>query len=335
MKKILLIIAMGASVSVSAQLADKEKELRNTKGANTSDSLTWMKGAVVTANFNQVALVNWAGGGQNTISTQGLISLFANYKKGKTTWDNNLDLAYGVVKQGQRDALWFKNDDRIELNSKFGHKLSKKWYYAALLNFRTQFNYGYSNVTEQAKKNYISNFMAPAYTVIGLGMDYKPNENFSAFIAPASSKLTFVNDDSLSAVGAYGVDPGQTFRAEIGGYIKMNYTKEKPLKMENVTFKTDITLFSNYLHNPQNIDITWSTLTNIKLNKYINMSFSTYLIYDDDIKLPRYQNNGITPIYMKKPDGSYYLDKDGNPIQKKGAITQFKEVWAVGLTYNF
>lgn len=336
-KKLLFLLIIGFSVSINAQVIDEEKEneLREKKGGNTSDSLTWEKGAVATINFNQVALFNWAGGGQNTISTQGLLSVFANYKKGKTTWDNSFDLAYGIIKQGDKNALWFKNDDRIELNSKFGHQASKNWYYAGLMNFRTQFTYGYNSVIDQVEKKYISNLMAPAYTIVGLGMDYKPNKNFSAFIAPASAKMTFVMDDSLSNIGAYGVDKGQVFRNEIGGYIKANYTKDKPFNMENVTFKTDVTLFSNYLDNPQNIDVTWSTLTNIKLNKYINMSLSTYLIYDDDIKISRFENDGITPIYMKNPDGNDYLDADGNPIQKTGAITQFKEVWAIGLTYKF
>ena len=55
-------------------------------------------------------------------------------------------MAYGVIKQGEaKSAPWFKNDDRIELNSKVGKKASEKWYYSGLVNFRTQFNYGYNN----------------------------------------------------------------------------------------------------------------------------------------------------------------------------------------------
>jgi hypothetical protein len=89
-------------------------------------------------NGQQVSLTNWSAGGNNSISLGGLVNVFAKYKKGKVTWDNNLELGYGVIKQGD-NKKWWKNDDKIQFSSKFGRQIKKSWYATALGDFRTQF----------------------------------------------------------------------------------------------------------------------------------------------------------------------------------------------------
>jgi len=334
MKKIIglgLFFSLAFS-SFSQMSTDMEKVLKDQKNGNTSSDTLWKVGGLVNINFSQVYLSNWAGGGQNAVSTQGILSLFANYAKDKTSWDNSIDLAYGVIKQGDaKSTPWFKNDDRLEFNSKFGHKASDKWYYSGLFNFRSQFNYGYSKVGDTV---HISNFLAPAYTIVALGMDYKPSKSFTFFVAPLTSKMTFVMDDYLSGLGAFGVDSGEVFRSEVGGYVKLGLVKEKPFKMEGVTFKTKLSLFSNYSNEPGNIDVTWETLTNVKLNKYLTISLSTYLIYDHDTDIARYNSDGSTRYYQDS-NGDNVVGGDGNFIQVKGPVTQFKEAWSVGFAYKF
>ena len=41
---------------------------------------------------------------------------FANYAKDKTTWDNTLDLGYGMMRQGTKKTgvLFYKTDDKID-----------------------------------------------------------------------------------------------------------------------------------------------------------------------------------------------------------------------------
>jgi hypothetical protein len=271
-----------------AQLDVVEKDLKN-KASGTGDTAkTWKFGGNFNANTTQVALANWAGGGQNSISVQGILGLYLNHAKGKLAWDNNLDLAYGMIKQGKTE--WFKNDDRIELNSKFGYQASNKWYYAGLMNFRTQFVEGFNLPGEV---NYISNFMAPGYTTIAAGMDYKPSDNFTAFISPATVKITVVNDDYLSSLGAFGVLPGQKVRTEFGGFVKIMYQQKNLFGNENLGFKTNISLFSNYAEKPQNIDVTLDAIFTAKVAKYLTVSLSTFLIYDDDIMIKLYDDEGI------------------------------------------
>jgi len=297
------------------QVTEAEKNLR-TLTADTTQG--WKTGGVFAINLAQTSLTNWAAGGQNSVAVNGLFSMFANMKRGKSVWDNSLNVGYGLLKQG-KNSDFMKTDDKIDFLSKYGQEAFKNFYYAALLNFKTQMTagYNYPDVT-----NKISDLFSPAYLLLAVGMDYKPNANFSAFVAPLTAKFTFVTDDTLSAHGAYGVTPGETSKSEIGGYIRAIYTKNdfKGEFMKNIAFTTKIDLFSNYLDNPQNIDVSWETQIAMKVNKYISVNFNTHLLYDDNIL-----------IALDRNDDGDMTDPDDIP----GKRIQFKEILGVGFSYNF
>ena len=149
------------------------------------------------------------------------------------------------------------------------------------------------------------------------------------------TKNTFVFDDSLSNSGAIGVSQGEPIRSEVGGYVKFMLIKKEPFNIKDLSFKSNLTLFSNYMVEPQNIDVTWETLTSLKIGKVFSLTLSTYLIYDHDIDIPRYQKDGIQPVYYQRSDGSFYLDSDGQRMQIKGPITQFKQAMGLGISLNF
>lgn len=258
----------------------------------------WKTGGMFSLAFSQTTLSNWAAGGENSLSGNALVNLFAIYKKDRREWETTLNLGYGLLQQ-QSDGTR-KTDDKIDLSSKFGYQASKNWYYTAMVNFKTQFTEGFNYPNDSVR---ISNFMAPAYLTTALGMDYKPNDKLSVFISPATGKTTFVLDKSLSDAGAFGVDPGKQTRYELGGFFTVKYTDQDIIK--NIGLATKIELFSNYLDKPQNIDVNWELLITAKINKFISAILSTQLIYDDDIRI------GVTP----------YL--------------QFKEVFGLGLSYKF
>jgi hypothetical protein len=316
-KKFLTTLALFsiALVLASGQVTEGEKNLR-TQSADTT--LGWKKGGVIAINLAQTSLTNWAAGGQNSVAINGLFSTFANLKKEKSVWDNSLNIGYGLMKQG-KNTDFMKTDDKIDFLSKYGREAFKNVYYAALLNFKTQMAPGYNYPNDSVK---ISNLFAPAYLLVALGLDYKPNANLSVFIAPLTAKFTFVTDKDLSAIGAFGVDTNKTSRSEMGGYLRAIYTKNdfKGEFMKNIAFTTKIDLFSNYLHNPQNIDVSWETQIAMKVNKYISVNFNTHLLYDDDILIALDRNN----------DGD--LTDVGDVPGKR---VQFKEILGVGLSFNF
>ena len=290
------------------QVTDVEKNLR-TQSADTLSG--WKKGGVFSVNLAQTSLTNWAAGGQNSFAVNGLLSTFANYKKNKSEWVNTLDVGYGLLKQGS--SGYQKTDDKFDILSKYGYEAFKNFYYAVLLNFKTQMapGYQYPDVTTK-----ISDFFSPAYLLGALGLDFKPSDHFSAFIAPLTLKLTFVNDKTLSDAGAFGVTPGKRSLTEFGGYIRVIYTKNdfKNEFLKNVTFTTKADLFSDYTHNPQNIVVNWETLLAFKVNKFLSASINTQLAYDDKIKIPVVRNGTATSI---------------------GSLIQFKEILGVGFSYKF
>ncbi len=265
MKRIFWLFSiLSISVFTFAQDADKEEKEEG-----------WKKGATFNLNFSQAAMDNWAAGGENAIAGNALFDGFANYTKGKSAWDNTMTLGYGLQKTGDDD--WFKNNDEIKLTSKYGYQATKKWFYSGLVEFESQFDKGYESAGDAT---YISNFFAPAYLNVALGMDYKPKDNFSLFISPLSGKFTFVMDDSLSNIGAFGVDAGDNCRSELGAYLKASYKTEI---MKNVNYSTTLDLFSNYLEHPEYIDVDWSNIITFKINDYINSTLTFDLVYDKDV----------------------------------------------------
>jgi hypothetical protein len=269
----------------------------------------WRKGGLFSLNFSQVSLTNWASGGQNSISGTAIVNYFANYKRGKNAWDNTIDLGYGLTRQG-REAKVLKNDDKIDISSKYGRQASEHWYYTVLGNFRSQFTKGYSYPNDSIA---ISKFFAPAYLTLALGMDYKPNDYFSLFVSPATVRFIFVNDEFLSNLGAFGVDSGKTLRTEVGAYAKVSFKKDLSA---NVNLQTTVDFFSNYIENPQNVDVNWQLLLSMKVSKFLTASLSTQLLYDDNTKLIFYKDDGVT-------------------LDHVGPGTQFKEVIGIGFAYKF
>jgi len=296
-----------------SQVTDAEKTLRTQVADSTQG---WKKGGVFSLNLAQTSLTNWAAGGQNSFAVNGLLSTFANYRKGKSVWVNSLDVGYGILKQGSTD--YRKTDDKFDFLSKYGYEAFKNFYYAALFNFKTQITtgYKYTDSGTGTTKETISDSFSPAYLLLALGLDYKPNDHFSAFIAPVTGKLTLVTNKQLSGQGAFGVKPGEKSLSEFGGYLRVIYTRNdfKSEFLKNVTFTSKVDLFSNYLKNPQNIVINWETLIAFKVNKFISASINTQLIYDDKIKVPVIRN--------------------GEPVSI-GSLIQFKEILGVGFSYNF
>ena len=280
----------------------------------------WNLGGTGTINFNQISLSNWAAGGQNSVSILGIAGMFANYSKGKNTWNNTLSITYGMVKVEDQNLR--KSDDKLELNLKYGRQATTDWFYSAQLNFRSQLTRTYT----EDRSYLVSDFLAPAFITASLGMDYKPNEKLSVFISPLTGKFTVVRDQVLADQGAFGVKPadknvlgntiagtGENFRQEFGGYMNVRYKNEI---VENVIFESKLDLFSNYLKEPENVDLNWENNFSFKVNKYIAASLFVHMIYDDDIDLQT----------GKQSDGT---------LENAGPRLQLKEMLGIGLSYKF
>lgn len=284
MKKLLLtfsITIIGLAVSaqdatVQSLKTDAAKTI--TKDAADTSNKPWITGGLISINLSQGSLSNWAAGGDKfSLSLNSYLNGHAYYKNGKTTWDNNLDLYLGYVKTTSLGAR--KNDDRIDFLSKYGYGLSPKLSLSALFNFRTQFFNGYTYPDANTKLLSSASF-APAYIIISPGIDWHPANNFSIFISPVTSRWVVVTKDSLKAL--YGVPIDKSSEYEIGAFGSINY---KTTLNPNLTYTGRLDLFSNYKHNPQNVDLYMTNLFAAKISKVLSATWSLDLIYDDDVRV--------------------------------------------------
>ncbi len=267
----------------------------------------WKFGLISTFSYNQTKLKYWTAGGDNSILIVGLVNSHLDYQKDNILWNNTLDLAYGLQQIGNKPFR--KNNDKMEFSSKFGYNLSEhKLYISTLFSFKSQFTKGFE-YKDNGDSTLISEFLAPGYFIYSLGMDYKPKDFLSFYFSPLTGKTTVVKNDSLASIGAYGVDSGKTVRNEFGAYFKFAFNKNITKK---ISLNTDLTLFSNYLHNPQNIDVNFNFLIAAKITKYISINFSNQMLYDDDILITIDPETG-----------------------RKGKRLQMKNVLGLGLVFNF
>lgn len=264
----------------------------------------WTNGGNIGLFFQQVAVSNWSGGGENALAYGGELNLFANKRRRSHTWFNALQAGYGLVKLG--DANSRKNNDVLIITSQYGRFLNDNWQLSGGLDFRTQFDDGFNYAgAADGTDSLISTFMAPGYLSPYIGFSYKPNDAFSATISPLMEKITFVMDDDLAAVGAYGVDPGDNIRSQAGWSLTSLYQKEI---MKNVNLKANLMLFAAY-EEPEHVDVNFDLFLNFKVNEFITTNFSLQAIYDHDID----------------------IEDDG----KIGPRLQSRNVLNIGITYNF
>ena len=297
MKKLLLSLTM--VIFASQMIFAQDAEEKN-----------WTHGGFVGLNVSQSHFSNWTSGGQDNVNGLGTFKYSANYLKGKSKWDNNIDLALGYS-YFDFDMKPLKTDDRINFSSLYGYDVVKdELFITANLNFQSQFADGYNYASDSTNK--ISKFLAPAYLTVGLGAQYTPASWFSLNLAPASGRLTIVNDETLSAAGAFGVTPGKMLRMELGAQLIANVNYEI---FKNVVFSSKLVVFYDYMQTREfnaldkeygcRFDFDWDNAIVMKVNNWLNCNVTARLVYDEDIK----------PI-----EGDSFL--------------QFKEVLSVGISYR-
>lgn len=311
MKFTVLIALLSVSISFYAQI--------DTASRDTSEpKKSWALKSIFGVNGTQTSFVNWAAGGRNNVSALGFIEATANYQKNALKWQNEFKFALGGLRYidstGKKDGLQ-KTDDKIDLSSTFGYEFKKTWFYTVTAGFKTQSLNGFSFPNDSVR---ISTFMAPAYVNLSIGIEFAPKEYFNMYFSPLAGKMTIVNDEVLANAGAFGVEKaiydtngllmtaGKRIRNEFGAYFRVKFQKEI---MKNIEMKTRVELFSNYLNNPENIDVNAENIFAFKVNKWFSASLQWNLQYDDDISI---------------------RDSKGNT----GPRTQFKSVLGLGISYT-
>ena len=257
----------------------KELLLISTKPIESLDSNGWKLSGTFILNLNQGALSNWvAGGEQNVLGINSIFNYGINFRHGKNTWDNLIDLALGF-QNATSFGKFRKIDDRIDITTKYGHLINHYWYLALLANFNSQSLAGYDYSVEPNKK--ISNFLTPGKIILSPGLDYKTSSRFSLFFSPSTVRWILKTDEEFFNMAKFGVDSARKGNTEIGAFVTAKFSASFT---KWATFRSRVDLFSNYKREPKNIDVLMNNLLTMKFTKVFATNLSLDLIYDDDVK---------------------------------------------------
>lgn len=299
--------------TVTPKLTPAEEAALRTSAAPPKDTILWESKGLVNVHFSQVQLNNWASGGQSNLSLLTKFDQNWNLDRERFGWDSELHLAFGLLHRPE-DRVFLKTDDRVEWSSKLGYRTTESGFMTIMAHFRSQLAPGFAIENGIPNRDLLnSNWLSPGYGVLAAGMDYKhPTKTINVFLAPITFKSTWVLDDSLSQAGAFGVEPGESSRYEVGGYLKLNAS----LKLsKEISYAIRLDLFSNFMDKPENIDVYSDHIISLKVNSWLTTTISATLIYDDDISL------------TKSPE-----DIDGTLVPNIGPGLQLKQVLSVGLS---
>ncbi|MBD3630751.1 DUF3078 domain-containing protein [Cyclobacterium sp.] len=277
MKKILLVLT-----ATFLSFGFSKAQGQNTAPDQTpKDTSYWQSEFSAGLNFNQAGFSNnWKAGGVNSVAFGSIIAGKALYRKDKVSWDNELELLFGIVRnEGEQTR---KSNDRIFLDSKLGYQLTEKWSSYFSVNYLTQFAAGY-NFNDDGSRTLISKFMAPGFLTSSLGFEYKPNNTFFLRIGPFSPRFTFVNDTEIinNVPSNYGVPAGDMVRVE---WLAMQVFAglDKDLS-ENLNLKSRYAMYANYQTlSFENIDHRLDVTLTAKITNIINVTFTGIGLYDKD-----------------------------------------------------
>ena len=238
---------------------------------------------------NQSSFSNWTSGGQSSISGTLKIDYNFNFSDNGWDWDTKVISNFGLNKISGSDFLK-KTDDRIEINSVLGKKFNNdiigRWSYSSFFNFQTQFAKGYrfgKDANGNPNRTEKSRFFSPATVQLGVGMYWKKSKDLWVNVAPMTGKLILVNrrfTENLSENQTYfGVKKGGNSRFELGASIRSYYKSEI---FENVTMENRLSLYSDYLDRPQNIDFDCTFNFIMKVNQYVSTNLIFQFVYDDN-----------------------------------------------------
>lgn len=308
--RILFFIFIVAFVRYNAFSQELERPIK------TDSVKYWHFSGITNVNFNQMQFSNWAAGGENNISIAILGNYGAYFAKNRWKWDNLAEFGFGLIKPEDQNVR--KNEDRWSLVTKAGYRLRKNLYFSARGELRSQFTEGYNAPPNDTVR--ISNFFAPAYSLVSLGLEYKPLPELAIGAYPVTNKITYVMDNFLSQKGAFGVKKGEKTRIEaLGALVSVFYKKQFG---KSLAVQSRLELFNNYtdedIANRKNIDVNWETTLNLKVTKYIATTFFFHVLYDQNTPVPLFRKeNGV-----RIPIGS-------------GPRTQIKQVLGIAFSYQF
>lgn len=233
---------------------------------------------------------NWYQGGNNNLNLiiNGVYKINLNpaYHP-KLLFENTI--AYKLaMNSAPDDSLrnYSISEDLLQINSKFGVKASKKWYYSMTLQFKTQLFNNYKTNTHTMT----AAFLSPAELTLGLGMTYATKTaraSFDASIAPLSYNLKTCTNRRVDPT-SFGIEAGHRSVHQFGSNIDCKLVWNIAY---NIIFTSRLTAFTDYSY----IQGDWENTLAFNINRFLSTQLYVHLRYDsqgsavDDSKWKKWQ----------------------------------------------
>ena len=245
----------------------------------------WTKRGNIAVLLNQTGFSDWVGGGTNNFSATIKFDYEWEYSDQGWNWLSNVESAFGLAKY-KNAPFARKIDDRILIQSIIGKEFTKNLSFSAFFNFTSQIGNGYKykkDVDNNEIRELTTRTFSPAYFQIGSGFLWKKDEKLWVNYSPIASRLILVSkkftDGLLDNKTYFGVASKKSSRYELGA--NLTFHSEGRL-IENVNYKQDLKLFSNYLEDASNIDLDYLAQIEINVNPLLSTQLIFQLIYDDN-----------------------------------------------------
>ena len=278
-----------------------------------TDTASFQAEGLPSLTFSQAKYSESLPDGQNSLGFRAAFLGSTTYSKGRTLFKNSLDVAYAKSKEGGA-TMFTKNEDRLSFTSSLGYEItpSSPLHWAAQVDLKTQFDCGYNE-----NNTLISQFFAPAYITVSLGVRYQSNFGFSAMLSPISGRFTVVSDTIFCKyIDVDLAENPRNFRTQFGAHALLAYDKSFN---KYVGVKSTLDLFSCYHQNPKNIDVDWIVSAHFSLNSWFSIVFFNRVTYRD---LDRYH------VMVKDINGV-------ETLETRGPKVQWQESLNIGLAYKF
>ena len=370
-----LSLCLFAAMTLSAQDVDKATVTENADAAQAAGEelqqvkkeSPWKFDGTVGLNAAATGLVNWAAGGKNNVNGIVYAKLHLLYKKDAIAWETNFDTDYGMTWIDQDEDAFQKSSDNIKLATKFGWEFHETWYLTALASFQSQYAIGRNYVT--GYNPIISKWLAPSYTDISVGIDWKKSVNgadFSIYLSPVAGRISTAyigdawnkkySDEYDAAMGTTGYNLREELQSAYGTYTYDKTTGDKVLRdfraelglsfkgaiaytYQDFKLSTTLALFTPYQGKGYNVkelyEATYGPGSYTGYFEYSNNNrYFGHFDVDWDVNLS-YQFLKCLQVTLstslKYYNGTLIADKNGVEAER----VQFKGVIGLGVGYSF
>ena len=282
----LLAIAIAFSVAAQDKAATKTKKVKPATAWKAGGSISILGGGGSSSD-------HYSGFNQDFgFVYGGYLKLHADKSWGRNVWTNSL--VGGYLRTTADDNEPELNENKIELNTRYGYKLkNEKWQPGVLFNARTQIVNGYDYSYATPKRT--SGFFAPAFITFSAGTNLQLCKSLDVFVGPAVRWVTVTNAPySLNYQGGvkpdgspeptlasyYNVDPEKQVRYEAGLLANFSWKKEIA---KRTTIKSRLELISDFRDGAENFNMYWTTGVDVNLGKWFTVAGNFDLIMDEDI----------------------------------------------------